>query len=445
MTDRADRAGTPAPPPAERAPAFAQRVTFVLPTTGEYDSRTRRMSRDLARRGHVVRIVARRGEVVPDVEVTAEGVVIARVPAEPGDALPLPRGLRRRAGAWLARVNPPHRELIRLAVVVLRTVGQARAARAAIEAEGADLYHAMGFLALPVARRLRRSASGPSGRAALVYDARDLYAESNNIARLPRPLRWVFRRLERGWARETDGIVTVNGPLAAELELRWGIPARVVLNGQPRWASEGARPDHLRRALALPRRTPIVLYHGGFMPDRGLPQLIEALRDPALDKAHLVLLGSGVQEGHLREMAGDSGSGGRVHLLPPVTPDELLDWVASADVAVMPNQPRTLNERLSTPNKLFEALAVGVPVVSSDFAERRRIIVDEPDGPLGAVCDATDPAALAAAIAGILRLPPRERKALRERCVRVSALRYAWERQFDALLDLYGSITGRPW
>jgi len=451
-----DRATSPNPRPAARAAAVAQRVTFVLPTTGEFDSRTRRMSRDLARRGHTVRVVARRGPDIPDVEVTPEGVVIARVPAEPSDVLPLPRALRLRAGAWLTSIGRPGdpseasvvrslREVIRLAVVVLRTAGQARTARAAIEADGADLYHAMGFLGLPVGRRLRTSAAAPPDRAALVYDARDLYGESNNIARLPGLLRRVFGNLERGWARDSDGVVTVNESLAGEFERRWDVRPAVVMNGQPRWSPDGARPNRLRQALGLSSRAQIVLYHGGFMPDRGLPQLVEAFRDPVLGSAHLVLLGSGAMEAQLRALAAAPESGGRVHLLPPVPPDELLDWVASADVSAMPNQPRTLNERLSTPNKLFESLAAGVPVVSSDFAERRRIIVEEPEGFLGAVCDPTDPSALAAAIAGILRLPARERAALRERCRRVSALRYGWEQQLEVLLDLYGAITGRPW
>ena len=130
---------------------------------------------------------------------------------------------------------------------------------------------------------------------------------------------------------------------------------------------------------------------------------------PGLEDAHLVLLGFGPLRDELIARAAEPASGGRIHVLPAVPPDELPDWVVSADVGVMPNQPRTLNERLSTPNKLFESLAVGLPVVSSDFPERRRIVIDDPDGPLGAVCDPTDPVALGAAIRSILDLDPAAR------------------------------------
>jgi glycosyltransferase involved in cell wall biosynthesis len=128
-----------------------------------------------------------------------------------------------------------------------------------------------------------------------------------------------------------------------------------------------------------------------------------------------------------------------------VPPAELLDWVASADVGAMPNQPRTLNERLSTPNKLFECLAAGTPVVSSDFPERRRIILDDPDGPLGAVCDPTDPASIAGALRSILDLGPSAAAELRARCRRAASERYAWATQLEILVALYGKVTGRAW
>ena len=92
----------------------------------------------------------------------------------------------------------------------------------------------------------------------------------------------------------------------------------------------------------------------------------------------------------LEALAAAPRFGGRVHVLPAVPPDELCAWVASADVGVMAIQPSTLNHRLSTPNKLFECLAAGVPVVASDFPEMRRIVCDDPVGPLGVVAAPDD-------------------------------------------------------
>jgi glycosyltransferase involved in cell wall biosynthesis len=326
---------------------------------------------------------------------------------------------------------------------MLRTAATARRQVAAARRvdRPAALYHAMGFLGLPVAIDLARRARAP-----FLYDARDLYVGGNNIARLPGPLRSIFARRERTWAQRAAAVLTVNNSLAAELERRLGVPRpTVVLNAQAAWVSPAPPPDHLRRALGLRSGTPLILYHGGFMRDRGLPELIAAIREPGLETAHLALMGSGAMEPEIGRLAADPPVAGRVHVLPPVPPAELLDWVASADVGAMPNQPRTLNERLSTPNKLFECLAAGTPVVSSDFPERRRIILDDPDGPLGAVCDPTDPASIAGALRSILDLGPSAGAELRARCRRAASARYDWATQLEILVALYGKVTGRAW
>ncbi len=411
-------------------PPVPQRVTFALPSSGAFDSRTRRMAISLAARGHDVLVIARAEPGLPGTETLAPGAVLRRVDAgqTPGTVRADAQGVVRLA-----------RDAVRIAHTALRARAQARAARAVDRP--ADIYHAMGFLALPVAIDLAGRAGAP-----FVYDARDLYAEGNNIARLPRPLRASFARRERAWARRAAAVLTVNGSLADELERRLDIPRpSVVLNAQVAWIPPEPPLDNLREALSLAPATPVVLYHGGFMRDRGLPELIAAMRTPGLERAHLVLMGSGPVEGDLRALGSAPDLDGRVHLLPPVPPAELLQWVASADVGAMPNQPRTINERLSTPNKLFECLAAGIPVVSSDFPERRRIVVDDPDGPLGALCDPTDPASIGAALRTILDLDPDARADLRRRCRRAAHERYAWEPQMAVVLRTYESVTGRPW
>jgi glycosyltransferase involved in cell wall biosynthesis len=315
--------------------------------------------------------------------------------------------------------------------------------RAAAEAAPpAVVVHAHDMRALPAARRLREATG-----AAFVYDSHELFVEAGLNGRRPIIARQAMRRLERHMATGADALVTVNDELATALRPALGLPRAVVVrNCPPRWSPlPGPPPDHLRRALGLPAGTPLALYHGGFMPDRGLVETVLAWRRPELAAVHLVLMGSGVLRATLADLAAAPAAGGRVHLLPAVPPDELLAWVAGADVGLMLNQPRTLNERLSTPNKLFECLAVGTPVVSSDFPARRHIIIDDPDGPLGAVCDPTDPAAIAAAVLSILDRPPADRAALRARIHAAAAARYAWEGQLATVLREYGALTGRPW
>ena len=106
----------------------------------------------------------------------------------------------------------------------------------------------------------------------------------------------------------------------------------------------------------------------------------------------------------------------------------------------MPLQRSSLNHWLCTPNKLWESLAAGVPVVVSDFPVMRRIVLDDPAGPLGAVCDPSDPSAIAAAVASLMELPTDERTALRSRCLQAAHERWNWEGESARLVDLYAEL-----
>jgi glycosyltransferase involved in cell wall biosynthesis len=131
----------------------------------------------------------------------------------------------------------------------------------------------------------------------------------------------------------------------------------------------------------------------------------------------------------------------RIHLLEPVPPSALLPWVAGADVGAMPNPGATRNDILSSPNKLFECLAAGTPVVASDFPTMRRILIDDPRGPLGVVCDPSSVKSIADAILSIVRLEPAKSQEMRERCLEAAAERWNWPHEAKTLLSVYSMIS----
>ena len=90
-------------------------------------------------------------------------------------------------------------------------------------------------------------------------------------------------------------------------------------------------------------------------------------------------------------------------MLPAVHPDDVRRWAASADVSIIAVPANSLNQRLSTPNKFWESLAAGTPVVIGRDLEVMRAIVET--GDLGAVADPLDPGDLARALREILDLP----------------------------------------
>jgi glycosyltransferase involved in cell wall biosynthesis len=237
--------------------------------------------------------------------------------------------------------------------------------------------------------------------------------------------------------------VAVNDAIGGELTRRYGVRRIVVVdNCPPRWTPPAAPTDRLRELTGVPPDAPLALYHGRFALHRGIEQLADALLEPGLEHVHAVFLGYGWAQRFVQQRMPDPRYGGRLHLVPAVPPGELLDLIATADLEVMAIQPSTLNHRLATGNKLFEALAVGVPVVASDHPGKRLVLGGIGDGPLGELCDPTDVRDVARAMRAILSLSPEERTALRERCRRAASERWNWEVESAKLVALYDELAG---
>jgi glycosyltransferase involved in cell wall biosynthesis len=311
-------------------------------------------------------------------------------------------------------------------------LGWARSAVA--RAPRADVHHASDMDTLPAALAAARRDG-----ARVIYDSHEIYLESSFHARQPGWLRWVMRRWERSMASRTAALVTINVECAAELGRRLQPRRTVVVHScPPRWTPPAVPDDRIRAATGIPPGAPIVLCHGGFQERRGIEETAAALSRPELRDAHLVLLGRATPV--VDRVAAAFPDPDRLHVLPAVDPDEVVAWVAGADVDVMILLPGELNHWLSTPNKLFESIAAGTPVVSSDFPARRRIVAGDPDGPLGELCDPTDPDAVAGAIRRILDLDPAARADLRRRCLLAGRERWNWETEGARLVELYASL-----
>jgi glycosyltransferase involved in cell wall biosynthesis len=269
----------------------------------------------------------------------------------------------------------------------------------------------------------------------------DVILESNNYDRVPRPILAVYQAMERRWVRASDAVVTVNDPIADHLAHAWHLSVRptVLLNCQPRWTPREPRPDHIRQATGLGPDARIVLFLGRLGRERGLEEAAEAVL--SVDGAALVLLGFGAWGDRLRKRDADPRFVGRHFTLPPVHPDDVPAWTASADVSIIAVPANSLNQRLSTPNKFWESLTAGTPVVVGRDLEVMRAIV-EADG-LGAVADPADPHDLGRALASILDRSDEDRAELRRRCLRVTAERYSWETTVEAYLGLVASLVPR--
>jgi glycosyltransferase involved in cell wall biosynthesis len=377
-------------------------------------------ARTLGNAGWEVRIITRSGDG-RDHEGTVDGLPVEWVGV---------RGRDPRFG-WLYRlagVGRGSQAAALWSVVSGKHTFSMRALGPAVRGAG-DVYHAHDLNNLEVAHAAARKLG-----AKLVYDAHELFPEMGN--RWVRLKRGAWRRLEGRLLPQADLAITVNELIAGEMSKRYGVPPPlVVLNcpDPPPGFDPGGRYDRIREQLELPPERKIVLYQGWMSEGRGLENLVRSAR-LLVEGAVVVFMGYGEYEGTLREMA-EAEPGGLVQFIPAVAQRDLLAYCASADVGVIPYQAVDLNNYYTSPNKLFDFIQAGLPMVASDLPYLRKVIVS--DG-LGVVAKLDSPEAYAVAINGLLSRGD-EREKVRANLRRV-APQYTWEAQGRKLVEAYSRL-----
>lgn len=287
----------------------------------------------------------------------------------------------------------------------------------------ADLYWANDVTTLRAARAAARATGGRS-----VYDAHELIWDAPTVAPLQQRLWGLVERVNIG---KVDRVFTVCEPIARVLATRYRIDPPTVILNCPRLADTAGTPPPEASPLNAFRGPGdrIVLFHGSLSPWRGLEQLVQALT--LLPPGYrLVVLGYGAFRQTLEALAAHEGVASKVAFAEPVAPAELPAWLAGADIGTIPYQRRGLNHEYSTPNKLFEYMHAGVPVVVSDLPEIRRIVSEVG---FGLVCDCSDPAEIAKAIQELTSDPILHREMGAR--ARAAAPIYSWDREEEKILS----------
>jgi glycosyltransferase involved in cell wall biosynthesis len=328
-------------------------------------------------------------------------------------------GRLRRAGlGGMTRSNPLARELRGVFRAARLAATSLRLGRVARRLGPFDVIHAHDFDTLPAARLAQLG----RGRARLVYDAHELYADQEPEA--PRLFRTCVRLFEGPLARRSDAVVTVDDELATELQGSLRLPRRphVVLS------CPGLTPvDPAARGNGHLR----ALYQGAMGPGRRLSDLFDALQHAEGVELTIRVVNADLDE--LRKAVSNRGLTDRIEVVDPVAPDRLVQAAADFHVGLVINRPVTRNDELVLPNKLFEYLMAGLAVVAPRLPALAPLV--EGEG-VGLTYEPGAPETLGAALTSLARDDVLLAR-LRERGRQLAVERYNAETQAETLVHVW--------
>jgi glycosyltransferase involved in cell wall biosynthesis len=312
------------------------RVANIVLNNFTNDNRVYKTSRTLRDAGMDVKIVALLKGDVPELD-EADGIPVHRIRIR---SMALPTGL-----IWGG---------VKYVEIIARII---------IGYRKADIWHCndfevffIGILAKMVRPRLK-----------LVYDSHEYQAE--RYGKHPKE-RSFIRRMERWFIHRVEAFITVSIVISEEYKRLYNVENPVVVYNSPhRVEVESNR--LLRNEFNVPDDALLFLYQGGLSASRGIEVLLETFERMNDSKLHLVLMGSGIHEDLCAAAAKRCES---IHLRPPVPYHELIQYTAGADIGVISTQNLCLNNWFCMPNKMFEYIQAGVPVLCNDLYDCRRVI-----------------------------------------------------------------------
>lgn len=278
-----------------------------------------------------------------------------------------------------------------------------------------DLVWAVDPETLRVATRL-----ASRHKARLIYDAHEFHREEapDDAARRD----WVIREEQMASPR-IDQLVTINRHIAelyrAALPSKEPIVIRNAVN--PREADRLSSP--LRAETGAGPEDRILLYHGSFRSMRFLDTLVNAA-DLMPANWKLVLMGEGPMKDGLK------AKGGRAIFLDAVPYEALPAWVGGADLGAVLYEDKGLNQHYCSPNKLYEFIAYGVPILASDLPELRHFAAEKGCGHV--IAEPITPDTIAKAVASI---SDADLEQMRSAC-HAAASGLSWDEEKRRLIEL---------
>lgn len=295
-----------------------------------------------------------------------------------------------------------------------------------VSQKNVDIIHCNDLGPLPLTillKKIRRD------RLKVVYDSHEYQTERKGINGFKKK---IMEFMEKKLIKHADEVITVSESIAEEYKRKYNInKPKIILNCPPVLGT--TRDQNLfREIFGINENKTLFLYQGGLSYGRGIEKMLDAFSTLKSNDFALVVMGSGALE---RMVVDYSEKNENIFHHPPVTQKELLNYTSSGDIGVLLYENTCLNHYFCLPNKLFEYMMAGLPVLVSNLFELKKFVEENN---CGLVVDEIKRESIHDAINKILES---DIVKMSKKSIDVSQ-RYNWESQEEQLLDIYRRLSG---
>ncbi|MBI5538688.1 MAG: glycosyltransferase [Bacteroidia bacterium] len=200
----------------------------------------------------------------------------------------------------------------------------------------------------------------------LVYDSHEYFTEvpeliGRNFARN------FLLRIEKRIVPKLKYCYTVCQSLSDEYFNRYKVRFSVVRNVPTKYTNS----IKLNKKI-FPEGKKIIIYQGALNIGRGIETVIKAVK--FIENVYFVIIGDGDIREHLKELVLSEDVSEKVFFTGKIPLEELREYTMSANLGISLEENMGLNYYYSLPNKIFDYIQAGIPVLASDFPEMKRIV-----------------------------------------------------------------------
>jgi len=266
---------------------------------------------------------------------------------------------------------------------------------------------------------------------ALVYDAHEYYAGLKILE--DRPVkRFVWLFFEWLAIPVVDMLLTVSIPLGTLFKKRYPQLKKVEIIRNlplPEKPDINKVPD-----IECKNNEKTIFYHGHFKPGRGLEPLIKSMK--FINNAQLLLVGGGELKEYLINLVAENKLENKIRFREYIQNELLISYAAQADIGTVLFESSSINYSYALPNKFFEYIMAGLPVLASNIETLEQYILKYD---IGKTVEPSDPKLIASVLNEMLANQANLYKWKKNSFSAAKELN--WDVESDKMIQIYQDVS----